>query len=116
MVLGGRILSLRKLAGLSQSELADKVGVSSAQIGRYETKGAQPPAEVLKKLADTLNTTVDYLISGDSSEKAKNTLRDSELLQYFKEVDNLADSDKNAIIRVISGYVRDCKTKQAYAS
>ncbi|MCF6350785.1 MAG: helix-turn-helix transcriptional regulator [Flavobacteriaceae bacterium] len=40
-----------------QSDLAKKVGISYAQIGRYEIKGAQPPAEVLKKIADTLNYT-----------------------------------------------------------
>ncbi|WP_291911499.1 helix-turn-helix transcriptional regulator [Chitinophaga sp. CB10] len=48
--LGNRILELRKSKSWSQSELADKVGISYAQIGSYETKGAQPPAEVIKKL------------------------------------------------------------------
>ena len=49
--LGNRIIELRKAKLWSQSELAAKVGISNAQIGRYETKGSQPQAEVLKKMA-----------------------------------------------------------------
>ena len=70
-----------KKKGFSQSELAKIVGISYAQIGRNETKGAQPPAEVLKKLAVALDTTVDFLINGNTDEKADSTLKDAELLQ-----------------------------------
>jgi len=114
--LGTRIQHLRKGLNLSQTDLANKVGISYAQIGRYETKGAQPPAEILKKIADTLDTTVDFLISGNSEEKAKATLKDSEVLRQFKAVDSLPENDKTALLRVISGFIRDCSTKQAYAS
>lgn len=113
--LGKRIQHLRKELNLSQTDLANTVGISYAQIGRYETKGSQPPAEVLKKIADTLNTTVDFLISGNSEEKAQATLKDSEVLRQFKAVDALPENDKNALLRVISGFIRDCKTKQAYS-
>jgi transcriptional regulator with XRE-family HTH domain len=64
--LGDRIKDLRKQKNLSQSELADKVGISYAQIGRYETKGAQPPAETLKLIADALGVSPDFLIYGTS--------------------------------------------------
>jgi hypothetical protein len=33
-----------------------------------------------------------------------------------KEVDNLPADDKSALLRVIGGFLRDVKTKQAYAS
>jgi len=49
--LGDRIKDLRKQKNLSQSELADKVGISYAQIGRYETKGARSGAMRLKALS-----------------------------------------------------------------
>ncbi|MEJ7829198.1 MAG: helix-turn-helix transcriptional regulator [Segetibacter sp.] len=114
--LGQRIIELRKTKAWSQSQLADKVGISYAQIGRYETKGSQPPAEVLKKMADALDTTVDFLINGTSEDKAKASLNDAEVIRYFKEVDSLPQEDKSALLRVIGGFLRDVKTKQAYAS
>src|SRR5262249_23439 len=63
--------------GLTQVELADKIGVSKSQYIRYETKDVQPPANIMNKLADALATSVDYLISGDKSEKAKASLKNS---------------------------------------
>jgi transcriptional regulator with XRE-family HTH domain len=114
--LGSRIAELRKVKAWSQSQLAEKVGISYAQIGRYETKGSQPSAEVLKKIAEALDTSVDFLINGNTEDKANAVLNDAEVIRYFKEVDNLPSDDKTALLRVIGGFLRDVKTKQAYAS
>jgi hypothetical protein len=38
------------------------------------------------------------------------------VIRYFKEVDALPADDQSALIRVIAGFIRDVKTKQAYAS
>ena len=114
--LGNRITDLRKVKAWSQSQLAEKVGISYAQIGRYETKGSQPSAEVLKKIAEALDTSVDFLINGNTEDKANAVLNDPEVIRYFKEVDNLPSDDKTALLRVIGGFLRDVKTKQAYAS
>lgn len=113
--LGTRILELRKNKGWSQTELADAVGISYAQIGRYETKDAQPPAEVLKNIADALDTTVDYLLNGNTGDKASAALQDAELIRYFKEIETMPAEDKNALLRVIAAFIRDTKTKIAYA-
>jgi transcriptional regulator with XRE-family HTH domain len=113
--LGKRILELRRTKNFSQTELAKKVGISYAQIGRYETKGSQPPAEVLRKIANALDTTVDFLLNGTTDEKANATLKDAELIKQFKDVEQLQDADRSALIKVISGFVRDCKARLAYA-
>jgi transcriptional regulator with XRE-family HTH domain len=111
-VLGQRIIELRKKKNLSQTDLAKIVGLSYAQIGRYETKGSQPPAEALKKIADALDTTVDYLINGDSDEKAKSALKDSELLQQFKAVEQMDDDDRNTIKKLIDAFITKRKIQQ----
>lgn len=114
--LGDRLKQLRKTAGLSQTDLAHKIDVSYSQYGRYELKGVQPPADILNKLADVLNTTVDFLLNGNANEKAQIALQDAELLKQFKEAENLPENEKNTILKVIRGYIRDYKTQQAYAS
>jgi len=113
--LADRIQLLRKQKGLTQVELADKIGVSKSQYIRYETKDVQPPANIINKLADALGTAVDYLISGDKTEKAKALLKNSELIQRFKEVDSLPEEEQGVLIKIISAYVRDYRAKQAYA-
>lgn len=63
-----------------------------------------------------LGTSVDFLISGDKTEKAKASLKNSELIQRFKEVDALPEEGQGVLTKIISAYVRDYKAKQAYAS
>lgn len=110
--LGKRILELRKKKNLSQTDLANAADISYAQIGRYETKNTQPPAEVLKKIADALDTTVDYLINGDTDEKAKSALKDTELLQQFKAVEQMNEADRTVIKRLIDAFITKAKIKQ----
>ena len=112
MQLGDKILNLRKQKNWSQSELAKAVGISYAQVGRYETKGSQPSADVLKKIADALDTSTDYLMYGDKDEKAKASLEDTELLQQFKEVDKMKDEDKSVIKKLIDAFITKGKIKQ----
>jgi hypothetical protein len=71
---------------------------------------------VLKKIADALDTIVDFLVNGNTEDKANATLQEAEVIRYFKEVDALPQEDKNALLRVIAGFIRDVKTKQAYTS
>lgn len=103
--LSERIQDLRKQKGLTQAELAKKVGISLTQMARYETKGIQPPADTLTKLASIFGTTVDFMVNGATEEKAKASLKDSELLQQFKEVEQLNDKDKGIIKTLIEAFL-----------
>lgn len=110
--LGHRITELRKQKGWSQTELANKINLSYPQMSRYEIKGTQPPADTLKKIADVLGTTVDYLISGATDEKAKANLKDSDLLNQFKAVDTMPEKDKNVIKLLIDAFITKQQIKK----
>lgn len=114
--LGSRIQELRKSLGYSQVELGQRIGVSKSQVNRYENKGIQPPADILSKIADLFGTSVDFLINGQSEEKAKATLKNAELLKQFKQVEDLPEEDRLTVIKFLGAYLRDFKAKQAYAS
>jgi transcriptional regulator with XRE-family HTH domain len=94
---GERIKELRAQQKLTQSDLAKKVGMTYIQIGRYETKKANPSSDVLQKLAQALNTTTDYLMNGSTDEMASSQLHDMELLNLFKSVEQLGGEDKKMI-------------------
>ncbi len=114
--LGKRIQDLRKQHKFSQTELAKNIDVSKSQMIRYENKGVQPPADILNKLAGTLNTSVDYLINGTANEKAKATLKNTKLLQSFKEIEDLPEDEQIVVLKFLGAYLRDYKTRQAYIS
>lgn len=103
--LGDRIKLKRKELNMSQSELADKVGISYAQIGRYETKDVQPPAKTLTAIADTLGVSPDFLIYGNSDEKAKNKLSDPELINQFKAIEDMDEDDRMVVKKLIDAFI-----------
>lgn len=58
-----RIKELREARGLTQNQLADRVGVCQAAVGKWETSAAYPAAEKLPRLAAALGCTIDALYS-----------------------------------------------------
>lgn len=52
----------RKLAGLNQNQLAEKIGITPAQVSRYERDMAEPRPDVLAKIASVLNIKIEDLI------------------------------------------------------
>jgi len=57
-----QLVSLRTQKCLTQQVLADAIGLHITQIERYEADTAQPSLEAIKKLAQTLRVTTDFLI------------------------------------------------------
>jgi transcriptional regulator with XRE-family HTH domain len=82
---------------LSQTELARLVGIHYTQIGRYETKGAQPSADVLSKIANALEVSSDFLTNGTADDLADSSLTDKELLNQFKVIEKMI-SEKKAVV------------------
>lgn len=62
--LGDRINRLRRGAGLSQEELGRRAGVQAVQISKYERGIYAPRTAILGRIAMALDTTADYLLSG----------------------------------------------------
>ena len=58
-MLGARIAALRREAGLSQTELAQKLGISASAVGMYEQSRREPSVQMLLRLADEFGVSVD---------------------------------------------------------
>jgi len=114
--MGERIQQLRKTSGLTQADLAKKIGISHTQMARYEIKNIYPPADVLKNLAELFGTTIDFLVMGDNETKAQASLKDAELINQFKKIAVLPEEEKTLVLKMITAYIRDFNTQQAYAS
>ena len=67
MSIGERITSLRKERNLSQGQLAAMMDVSRQAVSKWETDQASPDTIRLIKLADALDTDVEYLATGNHS-------------------------------------------------
>jgi len=106
-----RIKQLRIDNNLTQSELAEKVGLTYVQIGRYEKGKSNPSADVLQKLAIALNTSTDYLMNGES-EQVQAQLIDKELIRQFQEIQKLNADEKHLVKTFLDAFITKKKVQQ----
>lgn len=60
------LISLRKMRGISQEELADKIGVTRQTLSKYETGESIPDIERCRAIADFFEISMDDLVSMDT--------------------------------------------------
>ena len=108
---GLRIKELRKQRKWTQKELAAKIDVRFPQLNKYECGLHAPPMEKLIQLAEILDTTVDYLLTGDRSEDRP--LHNVRLLERFRALEDFEADDQEAVIRLIDAMIVKNKVEGA---
>ena len=90
-----RICELAHEKGISISALEKTLGLGNGIIGKWRKQS--PSCDKLKLVADYLNATIDYLLTGkkECSSTANLTPDEQELLQYFKK---LSDKSKGIVL------------------
>ena len=85
---GSKLKELRKQAGLTQQQLANKLGVTKSVISYYELQERIPSPDVLVDLAKTFHVTTDYLLG----------------LEHNKTIDvsDLSDEDISLLLMTIN--------------
>lgn len=71
---GKNLKKLRNNQKLTQQELAIKLKVAPSTIGMYESGKRMPDADVLNKIADIFNVSIDYLLGRDNESTQKKTI------------------------------------------
>ncbi len=102
---GKKLAEARRAAGLTQQELADKAGVHISHVQRIEAGTSQPTVDVLKRLAEALQVSIDLLVFSKPSAEAASRLSDVELLHQFAAIENFPDTDKQALKTIISAMI-----------
>ena len=67
---GLRLRELRKKLGYTQQQMAYALGIQCPRYGKYEIGAAEPPFEILTRLARLTNVSLDYLITGQSGDRS----------------------------------------------
>ena len=99
---GKKLREAREAQGLSQQELAKKIGSVHTVIGRYERDEMKPSVDVVKALAEALKTTAGYLL-GESQDM--DLLKDPTMLKRFNEISAMSDEDKKCIYTFLDAFI-----------
>ena len=85
-IFGDTLRKLRLQDGMTQAELAKKLGVAESMVSMYETGARRPRFEILEAIADTFNVNLSYLTTG----------------KYSFDITNLADLTADEIKEMLS--------------
>lgn len=95
---------LRKIKGLTQDQLADKIGVNRAMIGSYEEGRAIPKVTLLLDIAHYFGITIDSLVGEDlsSKENQPGTLQ-AEIMKgaHVRVLSTIVDRDNHELITLV---------------
>lgn len=110
MSLGSRIRSLRKELGLTQNEFASKLGIHGRQLSRYEVDINIPSIDILIKIADLCEVSLDYLGYGTDKKLAKRSkINDNEVLELARRIDNLKKAKRDKLKWAVQGLLNSDK-------
>ena len=102
MSIGERIADLRKAQNLSQGQLADALDVSRQAVSKWENDQASPDTLKLIKLAEVLDTEVEYLATGRKPVYEKAPI----VLNMVKKIDKVVEVEKIVEKPVVKRIVR----------
>ena len=120
LAVGARIRIRRNVLGLTQSQLAEGVGVSFQQVQKYENAGNRVSASMLVKIASALETTVAAIVGEDGQAPVEAivcaqlaTPGAAHLLAAFAEIPEA--ETRNALLAIVEG-LADTRGKTARRS
>ncbi len=97
-MLGGNILKLRKMQGLSQEQLAEQVEVTRQTISNWELGETTPNPNQLKLLSKALRVSIDELLDNEMKEVLMRKISETE-----KKVSN-TEQLSGMIIKLLKGF------------
>ena len=93
--IGGFLRELRKEKELTQEQLAEKFGVSSRSVSRWENGNTMPELGILVELADYYEVDIKEIIDGER----KSEIVQKEEKETLRKVADYADAEKKLVVK-----------------
>jgi transcriptional regulator with XRE-family HTH domain len=104
--LGERIAEARQVAGLSQLQLAEKLGVTQQMVGYLERQPVAVRPELLLQLSEALGVPLGELL-GQTSKPQRSTGPTGKMRQLFTAASRLPRSQQEKILAILQPFIRE---------
>lgn len=102
---GDRLARLRKERGITQVELAQRVGIAQPNISDYERGESQPSAEFIIKLVEILGVSADDIL-GLKPTKPNGHQPRPRLIKRLAEIEKLPAHRQRALLTTIDTFLK----------
>lgn len=97
-----RLRNLRENRRMKQEDLGKMVGLSASTIGMYEQQRRQPDNDMLLKLSEIFDVSIDYLLGKTEIKNYNNPFDDNIEKQIFIKLKNMDKKQKKIILDIIN--------------
>lgn len=97
-MIGKRLKDIRKTKGLTQSQLAEIIGVSVSTVKKWEQDKVDPNTAALISIAVALNVSLDYLFGNDAAPDLV-VVTNGDTKKIIEVVETLPDSHRRALLQ-----------------
>lgn len=102
--IGFNISSLRKKKGITQEDLANKIGITQTLISKYEKGKLQISSEMLIRITQALHTSADKILG--LNENTINKEVSLKITRRMNKIETLPESEQRALLKTIDIYLR----------
>jgi len=103
--LSEKLKQARKQKGLTQGQLAQRIGADIQRISKYERGVLIPTTGIIVKLSNTLDVSLDYLLKNGKN-RVTGKVKDSELIDQFIQVDSLPEKDRHILKALLEAFIK----------
>ena len=109
-MLAKKIRELRNEKGISQSSLANHLGLTQQAIAKWEKGIAEPDSVTLNKLASFFNVSVDFLLGRTNVRNSNNNVDEDfpdDVKVLMRSVSKLTDKQKEIVKRLVQEFISE---------
>jgi transcriptional regulator with XRE-family HTH domain len=99
-----RLREIRKRRGMTQTELAERVGIGQVLVSQYELGQVRIHSALLAAFAKALRTSADELL-GLKESKGNGLIKDRRFLRRLEQIDGLPRRKKDALLTTIDAFL-----------
>jgi transcriptional regulator with XRE-family HTH domain len=101
---GKNMATIRKSHGLSQNDLANKIGITQSLLSSYETGRLSVPIEIVIQVSKALKIDSNEIL-GLSKEKNNNILADLKITNRMRKIQKLPSNKRKPLFEMIDAYL-----------
>lgn len=114
-IFGQRLAAARRAKGITQRELADRLGTTREMVDYYERRAVNPALEVVRGCAKALNVPVIELLGsedhGSNARKRRGTGPTGKMQRLFEAASQLPRSQQEKLTAVLEAFVNQHATR-----
>lgn len=111
--LGNRIAHFRKARGLTQTELAERLGIIQSLISAYELDSRRLHSDMIVRVAEVLGITTDALLGVKTTGETEGAKRTNlKLTRRLKGIEALPPTEQKVLLKTIDNFLKGAEREE----